>query len=87
MLRQRLESLACGFDIKTNYFAWQAFGRRYAMTGDAALPPYLQRQNFEAVRARADRVRLEQRSLTEIARGKPGRRASTAMCSSTRRTG
>ncbi len=66
VLRQRLENLSCGFDIKTNYFAWQAFGRRYAMTGDAALPPYLQRQNFEAVRARADRVRLEQRSLTEM---------------------
>ena len=30
VLRQRLEHLACGFDIKTNYFAWQAFGRRYA---------------------------------------------------------
>lgn len=66
VLRQRLENLSCGFDIKTNYFAWQAFGRRYAMTGDAALPPYLQRQNFEAVRARADRVRLKQRSLTEM---------------------
>jgi S-adenosylmethionine-diacylglycerol 3-amino-3-carboxypropyl transferase len=66
VLRQRLENLSCGFDIKTNYFAWQAFGRRYAMTGDAALPPYLQRQNFKAVRARADRVRFEQRSLTEM---------------------
>ncbi|MBV9741919.1 MAG: DUF3419 family protein [Hyphomicrobiales bacterium] len=66
VIRQRLENLCCGFDLKTNYFAWQAFGRRYAMTGDAALPPYLQRQNFEAVRSRADRVRLEQRSLTEM---------------------
>ncbi|MBV8185245.1 MAG: DUF3419 family protein [Hyphomicrobiales bacterium] len=66
VIRQRLENLCCGFDLKTNYFAWQAFGRRYAMTGDAALPPYLQRQNFEPVRSRADRVRLEQRSLTEM---------------------
>jgi S-adenosylmethionine-diacylglycerol 3-amino-3-carboxypropyl transferase len=71
VLYQRLERLACGFDIKTNYFAWQAFGRRYAMTGDAALPPYLQRQNFEAVRARADRVRLQQRSLTEFLEEQP----------------
>ncbi|MFI4997420.1 MAG: DUF3419 family protein [Hyphomicrobiales bacterium] len=70
VLRQRLERLACGFDIKTNYFAWQAFGRRYA-TGDAALPPYLQRQNFEAVRERANRIRLEQRSLTEFLKEKP----------------
>ncbi|MFI5011239.1 MAG: DUF3419 family protein [Hyphomicrobiales bacterium] len=66
VLRQRLERLACGFDIKTNYFAWQAFGRGYAMTGDAALPPYLQRQNFETLRERAARVGLEQRSLTDF---------------------
>ena len=66
VLYQRLERLSCGFDIKTNYFAWQAFGRGYAMTGDEALPPYLQRHNFEAVRSRADRVRLQQRSLTEF---------------------
>ena len=73
VLRQRLENLSCGFDIKTNYFAWQAFGRRYAMTGDAALPPYLQRQNFEKVRARVDRVRLEQRSLTEMLAASPAK--------------
>ena len=66
VLRQRLERLACGFDIKTNYFAWQAFGRRYATTGDAALPPYLQRQHFDTLRARAERVRLQQASLTEF---------------------
>ncbi|MBV9752773.1 MAG: DUF3419 family protein, partial [Hyphomicrobiales bacterium] len=71
VLRQRLENLACGFDIKTNYFAWQAFGRRYAMTGDAALPPYLQRRHFEKVRSRIDRVRLEQRSLTEMLAASP----------------
>jgi S-adenosylmethionine-diacylglycerol 3-amino-3-carboxypropyl transferase len=71
VLRQRLENLACGFDLKTNYFAWQAFGRRYAMTGDGALPPYLQRQYFETVRSRVDRVRLEQRSLTEMLASSP----------------
>ena len=70
VLRQRLERLACGFDIQTNYFAWQAFGRRYA-EGDAALPPYLQCRHFEALRARADRISLEQRSLTEFLRDKP----------------
>src|ERR1700722_16640128 len=30
VLRQRLERLACDFDIRDNYFAAQAFGRRYA---------------------------------------------------------
>jgi S-adenosylmethionine-diacylglycerol 3-amino-3-carboxypropyl transferase len=70
VLRQRLERLACGFDIKTNYFAWQAFGRRYA-EDDAALPPYLQRRHFETLRERAGRVSLAQRSLTEFLKEKP----------------
>ncbi len=51
VLSERLERLACGFDISDNYFAWQAFGRRYAPGPNPALPPYLQRRNFEAVRA------------------------------------
>ena len=68
VLRQRLERLACDFDIRSNYFAWQAFGRRYADGPAAALPPYLQRSNFEALRARADRLSFSQRSLTETLR-------------------
>ncbi len=64
VLKQRLERLACGFAVQDNYFAWQAFGRRYAPGADASLPPYLQRQNFEAVRTRADRVKLRHGSMT-----------------------
>lgn len=69
VLRRRLERLACDFDIKQNYFAWQAFGRRYATDCDDALPPYLQRRHYETVRARADRISLRQRSMTEFLRG------------------
>jgi S-adenosylmethionine-diacylglycerol 3-amino-3-carboxypropyl transferase len=71
VLRQRLERLACGFDIADNYFAWQAFGRRYAPGPGASLPPYLQEQNFNDVRARCDRVTFVQRSFTEILRDSP----------------
>ena len=71
VLRQRLERLACDFDIHDNYFAWQAFGRRYASGEDASLPPYLQARNFEAVRARADRVSLHQRSMTDFLAAQP----------------
>jgi S-adenosylmethionine-diacylglycerol 3-amino-3-carboxypropyl transferase len=66
VLRQRLERLACGFDLNTNYFAWQAFGRRYASGPDASLPPYLQREHFEDVRARAGRVDYRQASITGV---------------------
>ncbi len=73
VLRQRLERLACGFDIKTNYFAWQAFGRRYARGPDAPLPPYLQRGNFETCAARArPRAASEQRSMTEFLKSEAG---------------
>ena len=71
VLSQRLERLACDFDIADNYFAWQAFGRRYAPGPNASLPPYLQRENFETVRSRSDRVRYIQRSFTEILRDLP----------------
>jgi S-adenosylmethionine-diacylglycerol 3-amino-3-carboxypropyl transferase len=64
VLKQRVERLACGFPIESNYFAWQAFGRRYATGADAALPPYLQRDHFEALRARANRVQLHHGSMT-----------------------
>jgi S-adenosylmethionine-diacylglycerol 3-amino-3-carboxypropyl transferase len=66
VLRQRLERLACGFDLNTNYFAWQAFGRRYASEPNASLPPYLQRRRFEDVRARTNRVDFRQASVTSL---------------------
>lgn len=71
VLRQRLERLACGFDVADNYFAWQAFGRRYAASPNASLPPYLQKRNFDDVRARSERVSFVQRSLTEILHDSP----------------
>ena len=63
VLRERLERLACGFPMSENYFAWQAFARCYRAEGP--LPPYLTRANFPAIRDRAGRVRVEQRSVTE----------------------
>jgi S-adenosylmethionine-diacylglycerol 3-amino-3-carboxypropyl transferase len=71
VLSERLERLACGFDIADNYFAWQAFGRRYAPGPNPALPPYLQRRNFDAVRSRSARVRYVQRSFTDVLRDSP----------------
>ncbi|WP_088347031.1 MULTISPECIES: DUF3419 family protein [Rhodomicrobium] len=65
VLRQRLERLACGFPLEENYFAWQAFGRRYASSGRGTLPPYLDRANFDALRKNASRVSVHHVSLTE----------------------
>jgi S-adenosylmethionine-diacylglycerol 3-amino-3-carboxypropyl transferase len=63
VLRERVERLSCGFSLDNNYFAWQAFGRGYGKNGP--LPLYLQRDNFDRVRARAERVDVMNRSITE----------------------
>lgn len=65
VLRERLEKLACDFPIADNYFAWQAFTGAYAPGDAGPLPPYLRSANFAAMAARADRVRLVNRSLTD----------------------
>lgn len=65
VLRERVERLACGFSLADNYFAWQAFGRRYGGGGEGPLPPYLRRNQFDVVRARVDRVEVLNRSITE----------------------
>jgi len=71
VLHARLERLACDFDLADNYFAWQAFGRRYASGGSGPLPPYLQRENFAVVRTRAKDVAVIHASLTEHLSQKP----------------
>jgi S-adenosylmethionine-diacylglycerol 3-amino-3-carboxypropyl transferase len=73
VLRHRLERLACDFDIRTNYFARQAFGRGYEPGPDASLPPYLQAANFAAVKARAGRVGYHQSAVTAFLEGQPAR--------------
>ena len=71
VLRERLERLACGFDLAENYFAWQAFGRRYASGGSGPLPPYLQRENFDNLKSRIDGLEIEHRSFTEYLAAQP----------------
>lgn len=65
VLRHRLERLACEFDLQDNYFAWQAFGRRYASGGAGPLPPYLQRENYDNLRERARNITVVHASFTE----------------------
>jgi S-adenosylmethionine-diacylglycerol 3-amino-3-carboxypropyl transferase len=74
VLSRRVERLACDFPFADNYFAWQAFGRRYAPGDSPSLPPYLQREHFETVRSRVDRVHYVQRSLTETLSEAPAQR-------------
>ncbi len=66
VLRARLEKLACDFPLDDNYFAWQAFGRGYGKGRAASLPPYLQAENYEAIRARAERVTMLHANMTDM---------------------
>lgn len=71
VLANRLEKLACDFPLTDNYFAWQAFGRQYPDTSTGALPPYLQRDNYEDVKLRAERVDIRHISMTELLASQP----------------
>jgi S-adenosylmethionine-diacylglycerol 3-amino-3-carboxypropyl transferase len=71
VLRHRLEKLACHFPMQENYFAWQAFARRYADEGEGPLPTYLKPEHYEAIRANVDRVSVHHASFTELLAGKP----------------
>jgi S-adenosylmethionine-diacylglycerol 3-amino-3-carboxypropyl transferase len=71
VLTERLRKLCCDFDIENNYFAWQAFGRRYGGNGENALPPYLQKQYFSSVSSGAKKVQVYQNSVTEQLKQQP----------------
>lgn len=66
VLRQRLRRLACDFPIEDNYFAWQAFGRRYDREKRLAVPRYLSEENYETIKANAERAEINQTSLTDF---------------------
>jgi S-adenosylmethionine-diacylglycerol 3-amino-3-carboxypropyl transferase len=65
VLRDRTEKLSCDFDIGTNYFAHQAFGRGYGKAKGASLPPYLEATNYAAVIAGVDRVEVRHANFIE----------------------
>jgi S-adenosylmethionine-diacylglycerol 3-amino-3-carboxypropyl transferase len=71
VLRERVERLACDFPIHENYFAWQAFGRGYDIEHRAAVPAYLQRETYEFIRTRTDKVEVHHAALTEFLAQQP----------------
>ena len=64
VLKARLRHLACDFDLKDNYFAWQAFGRRFNLSDQAALPLYLQAQHYDVIKQQVDNISLNHESVT-----------------------
>lgn len=71
LIRRRIEKLACDFPINENYFAWQAFGRRYDTEDRQGVPPYLQKETYEVIRQRTNRVETHLASMTDFLESQP----------------
>lgn len=63
--RARTRRLACDFPIEENYFAWQAFARKYDTETRSAVPDYLKRENFATLRANISRAETVIGSVTD----------------------
>jgi S-adenosylmethionine-diacylglycerol 3-amino-3-carboxypropyl transferase len=63
--RQRVRKLACGSPLDQNYFAWQAFGRRYDHENRRAVPDYLREENYPKLRENVSRVETYITSLSD----------------------
>jgi S-adenosylmethionine-diacylglycerol 3-amino-3-carboxypropyl transferase len=73
LMRERVRRLACDFPLGANYFAWQAFARRYAADPNGAVPDYLKPEHFGPVHAGAARVRVHLASMTGFLGQQPAR--------------
>ena len=71
LYRDRMKRLACGFPIDDNYFAWQAFGRRYDTEARKAVPPYLKEKHFSRIRYHADVVTTHVTAYDRYLAGQP----------------
>src|SRR6185369_16246344 len=63
--RERVKRLACDYPIKENYFAWQAFARKYDTQDRLAIPDYLKEENFQTLNANACRIHTNIGSVTD----------------------
>ncbi|NNE65103.1 MAG: BtaA family protein [Pyrinomonadaceae bacterium] len=68
--RARTKKLAVDYPIEENYFAWQAFGRRYDTEMLKALPEYLKRENFELLKRNISKLETKPGSVTDEIAGR-----------------
>jgi S-adenosylmethionine-diacylglycerol 3-amino-3-carboxypropyl transferase len=69
--RERVKRLACGYPINENYFAWQAFARKYDTEKRIAIPDYLKSETFESLKVNAGRIRTNICSVTDEIKDNP----------------
>lgn len=63
--KNRAKKLAVEYPIYENYFAWQAFARKYDTENRKALPEYLKAENYEKLKSNARKIETKIGSVTD----------------------
>jgi len=69
VLRERARRLATIAPVADNWFAWQAFARRYNVE-QGPLPPYLEAKAFGLLKTRVDRLQMAHENLRVVLTGR-----------------
>lgn len=69
--KERTRRLAVDYPIHENYFAWQAFARKYDTENRQAVPDYLKAENYETLKAHAANIRTKICSITDELKNQP----------------
>jgi len=71
--RERTKRLAVDYPIYENYFAWQAFARKYDTENRQAVPEYLKAENYETLKRNAGNIRTVIGSITDELKNQPAK--------------
>jgi S-adenosylmethionine-diacylglycerol 3-amino-3-carboxypropyl transferase len=63
--RERAKKLAVAYPVYENYFAWQAFARKYDTENRRAVPEYLKEENYRVLKQNAGKLETKVGSVTE----------------------
>lgn len=63
--RERAKRLAVDYPIYENYFAWQAFARKYDTENREAVPEYLKERNYSRLKEMSERLQTKIGSITD----------------------
>jgi len=69
--KERAKRLAVEYPIYENYFAWQAFARKYDTENRQAVPEYLKEENYAALKKNAGKLQTAIGSITEEIKRQP----------------
>jgi S-adenosylmethionine-diacylglycerol 3-amino-3-carboxypropyl transferase len=69
--KERAKRLAVEYPIYENYFAWQAFARKYDTENRQAVPEYLKEENYAALKKNAGKLQTRIGSITDEIKRQP----------------